>query len=447
MAAEVRITTFVALCLLATSGCALWPKPKPVDAPVAITQEQADWWEANRSRATYVPGRGYYVPGISGFFDDKGRKLSTDLLHGATAADEANEEGYLERYAPKKAWKRMLVWIGKGPNEKVARAALEEGDSLFRQKKFKEAAAKYRLAYKRWPDSPLEEEALFKAAESEFFADRYYKAEDEYALLVKKFPSTQYLSQLIVRRFAIGRYWDQCDVAHHHWALTPNFNDKTRPLFDTAGHAMRVFERIRLDDPTGPLADDSIMASASSYFLKGRWDDADYHFGLLRTEYPKSEFQYQAHLLGLRCKLLKYQGPGYEGTPLDEAEELATQLLTQFPQELGNERERVAQVKAGIRDQRALREWDMAEYYAQGKYYRASRMYYEKVVKDYPETRLAQESRSRLDQYKALPDSPTPPMQWLVDILPASKREGPVIPKEVAAMAANPQSPGGTTTK
>ncbi|MBI3837118.1 MAG: tetratricopeptide repeat protein [Planctomycetia bacterium] len=447
MAAEARITTILVLCLLvAGGGCALVPKPKVVDAP-AISQEQADWWEANRHQATYVPGRGYYVPGVSGFFDDKGRKLSTDLLHGATAAEDADQEGFLDRIAPKKAWKRFEAMIGRGPNEKIARTALEEGDSLFRQKKFKEAAAKYRIAYKRWPDSPLEEEALFKAAECEFFADRYVKADDEYALLVKKFPSTQYVSQVTVRRFAIGRYWDQFDVAHHHWPITPNFTDKTRPVFDTGGHALHVFERIRLDDPTGPLADDSIMAGATSYFLKGRWDDADYHFGLLRTEYPKSEFQFQAHLLGLRCKLLKYQGPGYEGTPLDEAEELATQLLTQFPQELANERERVVQVRAGIRDQRALREWDMAEYYAKGKYYGASRMYYEKIAKEYPETRLAQESRTRLDQYKGLPDSPTPPLQWLVNVLPASKREGPVVPKEVAAMAANPQAPNATVTK
>jgi hypothetical protein len=46
-----------------------------------------------------------------------------------------------------------------------------------------------------------------------------------------------------------------------------------------------------------------------------------------------------------------------------------------------------------------------------------------------------------------LPDNPTPPFQWLVDILPASKKEGPVIPKEMAAMAANPQGSSGTVTK
>jgi len=70
----------------------------------------------------------------------------------------------------------------------------------------------YRFAYKRWPDSPLEEEAIYKCAESEFFDDHYMKADDEYGLLVKKFNSTQYLSMVVIRRFAIGRYWEQCDA-------------------------------------------------------------------------------------------------------------------------------------------------------------------------------------------------------------------------------------------
>ena len=188
------------------------------------------------------------------------------------------------------------------------------------------------------------------------------------------------------------------------------------------------------------MADDSIMATANAHFIKGRWDDADYNYGLIRSEYPKSEFQYQAHLLGLRCKLLKYQGSGYDGTPLDEAEEVATQLLTQFPGELGEERDRVVQVRASINAQRARREWDMAEYYAKGKYFGASRHFYDKIVEEYPETQLAQESRSRLEQIKDEPAAPDDPFEWLVKWLPQSSREGPVLPKEVQAVAAGNRS-------
>jgi len=434
MAAEKRITMVAACCLiLSLSGCALLQK-KPATEAAPMTQEELAWWEANKHRKTYIPGRGYYVEGTNGFFDERGRKLSTDLVKGGV---EEKTESFLDKIAPKRTYANFMKAIGQGPNEGLARKWLEEGDAMFRQKQFADAAKKYRKAHKRWPDSPLEEEALYKSAESHFFADQYPKADDGYALLIKKFPSTQYVSQVVIRRFAIGRYWEQHDTTHPHWPVTPNLVDKTRPMFDTGGHAIRVYERIRLDDPTGPLADDSIMASANAYFLKGRWEDADYHYGLLRSEYPKSEHQYQAHLLGLRCKLLRYQGPGYEGTPLDEAEEIATQLLTQFGPELAGtregERERVAQVRAGIRAQRAQREWDMAEYYAKGKHYGSSKLFYEKIADDYSETQLAEQARAKIEETKDLPAHPTPPFQWLVDLLPASTREGPVLPKSVTA--------------
>jgi hypothetical protein len=131
---------------------------------------------------------------------------------------------------------------------------------------------------------------------------------------------------------------------------------------------------------------------------------------------------------------LRYQGPGYEGGPLDEADEIVTQLLTQFPNELGQERERLVQVKAEIRAQRALRGWNMAEYYAKNDYYGAARHYYAKVVEEYPGTKLAEQSKARMDEFKAEPDNPDPPFEWLVDLLPASKKEGPVVP----AMASRP---------
>ena len=98
-----------------------------------------------------------------------------------------------------------------------------------------------------------------------------------------------------------------------------------------------------------------------------------------------------------------------------------------------------------VRDQRALREWDFAEYYADHKYYAAARIYYNKIIKDYPETQLAQESHSRIDKFKDEPANPANPFQWLVDVLPASKREGPVLPKNLANIASSPNTT--TTTK
>ncbi len=424
----------VALALLLAGGCAIINPGPEVEYP-PLTAEQSEWWQANRQRARYVKGKGYYVEGTSGFFNHEGHRITSDLGIGA----EEDKRGLLARLAPKEVVASAKKAVGQGPNEGVAKNALAEGDALFREKKYDDALKAYRQAYKRWPDSPLEEEAIFKAGECAFFADDYVNAEDEYELLIKKFQSTQFLSQVTERRFSIGRYWEAKDRAHPKFVLIPNLTDGTLPRFDTGGHALKIYERIRLDDPIGPRADDAVMATANSYFLKGRWDDADYYYGLLRSEFPKSEHQYQAHLLGLRCKLIRYQGPGYDGSQLDEAEDIATQLLTQFPQDLGDERERVVQVRAEVRTQRALREYDMAEFYAKNEYYGAARHYYTKVVEDYPDTKLAEQSRTKMTGFAAEPANPTPTFQWLVDILPASKKSGPQIsiPTENVASSAD----------
>jgi len=424
MVAFARKDWILGLCLvqaLLLAGCAAPTKSSIAKSP--LTAEQQQWWTENRPRARYVKGKGYYVEGTSGFFDHNGHRVQTELE--GVVEDEGG--GILDRLAPKHLWAKTKKAVGQGPNESIARQYLAEADALFRQKKYVDAAELYRKAYKRWPDSPLEEEAIYKAGESEFFADRYVAAEDEYSLLVKKFNSSQYLTQVTERRFAIGRYWEAFDRKHPKFILTPNLTNKTIPRFDTGGHALRVYERIRLDDPIGPRADDAVMATANAYFLKGRWDDADYHYGLLRSEFPKSEHQYQAHLLGLRCKILRYQGPAYEGTQLDEAEDLATQLLTQFPSELGTERERIVQARTDLRNQRALREWERAEFYAKNDYYGAARHHYAKVIDNFSDTRLAEQSRDRVEQYADMPANPDPPFEWLVELLPASKKEGPSI--------------------
>ncbi len=333
------IKLLLCMCLLAhVGGCALFAKKPAIEDTVdpPLTPEQISWWEANRSKARYMPNRGWYVEGTSGYFDEEGRPLATKKAPDTRVIeDDAKDSPLMNIISLDKNVLRIKKLFGKGPDEKAAKAAYAEGETLFRQKSYSLAAKKFTVAYKRWPDSPLEEEAYYLAGEAHFFADEYPKAEDDYTLLIKKYPGTGHLDNISARRFAIGRYWQQQSLAKTHWPFTPQFRDKTRPMFDTAGHAHKVYDHVRLDDPTGPLADDSVMASANFHFITGHWEDADYFYSLLRTDYPKSEHQYKAHLLGLQAKLRRYQGPSYDIRPIDEADEVAAQLLAQFEPRFG----------------------------------------------------------------------------------------------------------------
>ena len=315
----------------------------------------------------------------------------------------------------KKRWKKM---VGRGPNEPVARKALTAADQLYREAKYREAIPKYKQAIDRWPDSVIEEDAMWQLAECWFFTDQYPKAEDGYDELVKKYPNTRYLDRIAQRQFVIAQYWIALDQKHNYPTIVPNLFDRSRPLFDTRGRALKAYDHVRINDPRGPLADDSILAQANAHFLDRQWLDADYFYGLLRSEYPDSEFLLQAHLLGLQAKLRSYQGPGYEGGVLDEAEILAEQTLVQFPDQLNDDEEvRVEQTRAEVAAQQALRHWQRAEFYAKGRHYNSARIYYALIARDYPKTMLAQQAREKYDAIKDFEDVSDDPFPMLTRIL------------------------------
>ena len=186
----------------------------------------------------------------------------------------------------------MKKATGYGPNEGIARTAFKEGQELFQQKKFAEAAEKFKTAADRWPDTPLEEDALFMLGESQFFSDQYSKAHDTYGLLLKKYNNSRHLDVAVQREFALGRYWEQLDDYQHAWSQSrPILPTTAGPCSIPSATAIQAYQNVRMYDPTGPLADDSLMATAIAYFRRGQFENAALDFDLLRKEYPNSEHQ------------------------------------------------------------------------------------------------------------------------------------------------------------
>lgn len=308
----------------------------------------------------------------------------------------------------KKQYKSLT---GRAPDENVARTAYNEGDALFREGKYAEAAEKFAVAVDRWPDSLLEEDALYMLGESYFFADRYGKARNTFDQLLQKYENSRHLDRVTTRQFAIGRFWDE--TGRDHYLMAPNFTDKTRPWFDTHGNGLKVYENIRLTDPTGPLADDAVMAQGTAYFLDERYEDAAFQYEILRKDYPQSDHQKQAHLLGLQSYLNSYQGPQYDPTALKKAETLVDSTLRNLGHQLAEERPRLQQAKEAIRAQQAEREYDLGEYYFRLGYNRAAQQHYANVLRDFPDTKFADLARQRMEKTETLPPEPPDYFPWL----------------------------------
>ncbi len=298
-------------------------------------------------------------------------------------------------------------------DESLARRLYQEGVEAYREKDYVTAAARFKKAAAHWPDSPLEEDALFYLGESYYFLDRYAKANEAYDGLLKKYEFTRYLDTAVRRQFAIGRYWEQVEAARPSFLGLVQFSDPTRPKFDTWGRALKAYQSVRLYDPTGPLADDSLLATGNAYFLKGRYEEAAFNYDLIRKDYPRSEYVIPASLLGIKSYTLTYQGPTYDGTPLEKAEEISDEILALYSTELGDDRIKLIEEKNRIYEEKAMRDYAIGQYYDARKYYGAARYYYRLVLKDFPDSKAAVMAAQRIRRIDGLPDKPPDRFPWL----------------------------------
>jgi len=387
------------------------PLPLPPEEPLPLSVEFPQT----------APPPGYKPPAA--------RVVSATGAYGtpSVSAEQSTEAGEedsgldLSDLNPKNLFLKAKAAVGYGPDEQAARKAYSEGEALFREKKYGEAVEKFKTAAARWPDSILEEDALFMLGESYFFSDQYPEAHETYSKLLKKYENTRYLETVVAREFAIGRYWEQLYRADPDWPITPNLTDETRPRFNAYAKALDAYQNVRLYDPTGPLADDALMATANAHFVQGDYENASFYYDQLRKEYPQSEHQLAAHLLSIQAKLRYYQGPDYDGTPLEEARRIAEQVLAQFGGQLGEEKQRLLKTYRQILELQAERDWNMAQYYETKRSYGAARRYYQLLIEEYPDTRYAQMARGRLEEMRGLPDEAPNRFGWLIRLFPEEK--------------------------
>jgi len=196
--------------------------------------------------------------------------------------ESTEDEGLsLKDFSPDNISKTTKKLTGNGPNKEIAQKSFDEADALYKQaaaaegakraELFSAAGEKFTAAAERYPSSALEQNALFYAAESYFFADMYLDANKNYEKVIKAYPNNRFLDTIDQRRFVIAKYWLDLNRQEPESAYYFNWTDNTRPWRDARGNALRLYDKIRIDDPTGKLADDATLAAGNENLLAGKF--------------------------------------------------------------------------------------------------------------------------------------------------------------------------------
>lgn len=367
--------------------------------------------------------------------------------------------------APAKADKETLVRDSKGgwsmipvrgtasgnPSKEYAAA-----EALFRAEKYSDSAKAFKRIAKQFQGTPVEEDALFMQAESEFLQDRLPKAQDLYAGLLKKYPTTRHLPQAIQRTYDIAYFWLEDSrlasqgkpTKHSSFTNSLNFVDKKRPILDTEGRAIEAIQTIQQYDPFGPLTDDAVMMAGAYKFVNGHYYEAATFYETMIADQPKSEHAARATVLGAQSYLRAYDGPVYDGSDLESAERLTKAALARGIELPADQREKLERDLRLIHLERAKREYTVAEHYMRNNQNLSARYYLAKISKDYNDTDYGKRSEQEIARIDSLPPSQST-LSKMVDIVRWDRKdnkEADAAATDVAKRipAADPNASGDT---
>jgi outer membrane protein assembly factor BamD (BamD/ComL family) len=352
---------------------------------------------------------------------------------------EANPDRLLlQDLGPGRIRTTLATRFGGGQNQKVAESKLREGEALYDKairireserdsaeatRLFRQAAAKFEIAGDKMRDSALEQDALFMQGEAYFFANDYVLANRAYEILLNRYSGTSQLDLVEARRFEIAQYW----LAINRQGAGIAVGDASRPMTGLEKEARRILHRIRLDDPTGKLADDATLALGNAFMEAEQFSDAADTYEDLRRTYPGSPHQFLAHKFEIQARLAAYRGANYDGTDVVKSEQVLKSMLKLFPEESRKDQELLAEQGTRIRHLLAERDWTIARYYEGRGENRAALHYYSTVARDYDDTEFASEAGERIAALGGLPPVPEQKAQWLADLFPVKERNKPLI--------------------
>lgn len=304
--------------------------------------------------------------------------------------------------------------------------ALDE-TGFFRRRNIKNLFLKRSELEANYYDNPLVEDSLFMLAESRYQLKKYPGAEDVYLQLLKQYPNTRHMDATTRRLFDIALNWMQFkgttsnDVQLAEFSDTGrsarpevvsnadykrpsffNLTDRSRPWSDTEGRALEALKAIWLNDPTGPLADDALMLTASHYLRVGRHAEASETFRLLREEFPNSPHVKDAFVLGSYVTQASYQGASYDDQALLESRQLKTMALNMFPNMTAEEKARIEEEIYRLDDATVARQFEMALFWLKKARFDAVEMYCHHIVNSHPESKYAGKARGLLQMIPEL---------------------------------------------
>lgn len=292
----------------------------------------------------------------------------------------------------------LSYWIwtpqtGKWVNPKYAvkdtpQEQLDWAMGFYMAKDYKSAIREFKKLIRYYPNSP-------QACDSQYFLgcsyeklSQFYRAFQAYQKVIDVYPYTQKVEEVIERQYRIG---DLYFAGHKDEFLGISFSS---PL----DRALEIFEKVIENAPYGKYAAASQYKVGIILCKLGRFDEAKRAFQKLERNYPDSTFAQEAkYQIGLS---------GYKGSPkadyTQEETEASIKEVEEFIKDSPHSplQEDARKVLTELQNKKAESLFKTAQFYERQKYFDSALLYYEDIIKNFPNTTWAAKSLEQISIIK-----------------------------------------------
>jgi outer membrane protein assembly factor BamD len=271
-------------------------------------------------------------------------------------------------------------WSVKGtPQEQLdyAKGLLDAGD-------YKNALVEFRQLLRHYPQSLEAPEAQFYIGECLDKLGDLYNAYLAYQKVIDKYAFTDKIDLVLEREFKLA---DKItDIKMKILGLdVPQYY-----------HAITIYRKIIENSPYGKLA--AISQYKIGLVLKNASDftEARKEFEKVISTYPDSEWAEAAKFQVAKTASLVSLKPDYDQQASNDARDKYEEFVKAHPQaELSKE---ASQQISSLTERQAEKDFKIGEFYEKQKAYKSARLYYEGVIKKYPDTIWANNARDRIKE-------------------------------------------------
>jgi len=232
--------------------------------------------------------------------------------------------------------------------------------------------------------SELHPEALLLEAQIEKARRNYHEA---YVLLTRfldLYRPTALADQAVVELFNIAEVY-LSGVKRKFWGMR---------ILSAEELALEVLDRISTEFEGTSSAVLALKTKGDYFFNRGDFLLAELEYGRIVQEYPAGRYHRYAMRQAAAAALAGFPGVRFDDAPLIEADERYRRYAQVYPEYA--RREGVGLVLEGIRERRADKEYEIAEYYQRIGQSRAARFYYEAILDHWPDTAAGAKAGAQL---------------------------------------------------